>query len=162
MWLTFDVGNSAFKGAFFQDEHLVHSVRFPVEDAESPERLAKVLLLGIEGRPVLRAGCVSVVPELSASLESALERVTGIKLIHFDTSSRIPFELEYRTPQSLGSDRLAAAVAAHCLYGTSKNSGSGPVSGLDAGAATMFAQEALVALRACNGYQTPPGWQGSN
>ncbi len=32
--------------------------------------------------------------------------------------------------------------------------------GLDAGAATMLAQEALVALRTANGYQTPPGWQG--
>jgi len=32
--------------------------------------------------------------------------------------------------------------------------------GLDAGAATMLAQEALVALRTCNGYQHPKGWQG--
>jgi acetyl-CoA synthase len=32
--------------------------------------------------------------------------------------------------------------------------------GLDAGAATMLAQEALVALRTCNGYTTPPGYQG--
>ncbi|MGA2617505.1 MAG: acetyl-CoA decarbonylase/synthase complex subunit alpha/beta [Thermoguttaceae bacterium] len=32
--------------------------------------------------------------------------------------------------------------------------------GLDAGAATMLAQEALVALRTVNGYATPPGWQG--
>jgi acetyl-CoA synthase len=32
--------------------------------------------------------------------------------------------------------------------------------GLDAGAATMLAQEAMVALRTVNGYQTPNGWQG--
>ncbi|OHB68905.1 MAG: CO dehydrogenase/CO-methylating acetyl-CoA synthase complex subunit beta [Planctomycetes bacterium RBG_13_63_9] len=32
--------------------------------------------------------------------------------------------------------------------------------GLDAGAATMLAQEALVALRTLNGHQMPPGWQG--
>ncbi len=32
--------------------------------------------------------------------------------------------------------------------------------GLDAGAATMLAQEALVALRTVNGYQHPKGWQG--
>jgi acetyl-CoA synthase len=32
--------------------------------------------------------------------------------------------------------------------------------GLDAGAATMLAQEALVALRTVNGHQMPPGWQG--
>jgi acetyl-CoA synthase len=32
--------------------------------------------------------------------------------------------------------------------------------GLDAGAATMLAQEALVALRTVNGQVTPPGWQG--
>lgn len=32
--------------------------------------------------------------------------------------------------------------------------------GLDAGAATMLAQEALVALRTVNGYTTPPGYQG--
>lgn len=32
--------------------------------------------------------------------------------------------------------------------------------GLDAGVATMLAQESLVALRTVNGYQTPPGWQG--
>jgi len=32
--------------------------------------------------------------------------------------------------------------------------------GLDAGAATMLAQEVLVALRTANGYETPPGWQG--
>ena len=32
--------------------------------------------------------------------------------------------------------------------------------GLDAGAATMLAQEVLVALRTVNGHVTPPGWQG--
>ena len=32
--------------------------------------------------------------------------------------------------------------------------------GLDAGAATMFAQEALVALRTANGHETPAGYQG--
>ncbi len=32
--------------------------------------------------------------------------------------------------------------------------------GLDAGVATMLAQEALVALRTANGYVTPPGYQG--
>ncbi len=32
--------------------------------------------------------------------------------------------------------------------------------GLDAGAAAMLAQEALVALRTVNGYQTPAGYQG--
>jgi len=32
--------------------------------------------------------------------------------------------------------------------------------GLDAGAATMLAQEALVALRTVNGHQMPDGWQG--
>ncbi len=32
--------------------------------------------------------------------------------------------------------------------------------GLDAGAATMLAQEVLVALRTANGYQTPHGYQG--
>ena len=32
--------------------------------------------------------------------------------------------------------------------------------GLDAGVATMLAQEALVALRTVNGYQTPSGYQG--
>jgi acetyl-CoA synthase len=32
--------------------------------------------------------------------------------------------------------------------------------GLDAGAATMLAQEVLVALRTVNGQQMPPGWQG--
>jgi len=32
--------------------------------------------------------------------------------------------------------------------------------GLDAGAATMLAQEVLVALTTVNGHVTPPGWQG--
>ncbi len=32
--------------------------------------------------------------------------------------------------------------------------------GLDAGAATMLAQEALTAMRTLNGHATPPGWQG--
>jgi acetyl-CoA synthase len=32
--------------------------------------------------------------------------------------------------------------------------------GLDAGAATLFAQEALVALRTVEGHRMPPGWQG--
>jgi len=32
--------------------------------------------------------------------------------------------------------------------------------GLDAGAATLFAQEALVAIRTADGHEMPPGWQG--
>lgn len=135
MWLAFDIGNSATKGAIFDGEHLVQTFRYRAEDADSPERLAKMLLLSIEGRPVSRAGCVSVVPSRTDSLATAMRRVTGLELQRFDTHSALPFKLLYETPETLGSDRLAAAVAAFGLYGNTDDGSPRPVIAVDAGTA---------------------------
>jgi len=109
--LALDVGNTTVKAARW-DGAWSEIARFPSEDASSEtwaERLRDVAS-GAE-----RSGIASVVPRLTGRLAEAVEAVTGATPVVVSTSLPLPFRLAYATPQTLGTDRLAAAVAAHAL-----------------------------------------------
>lgn len=77
---------------------------------------------------------VSVVPEVSASIRGLLQSTRpDVSVFEVSPGCRIPFEMGYRTPATLGNDRLAAASAAWMEYAN----GSAVVV-IDAGTAVTF------------------------
>ncbi len=138
MILVFDIGNTATKGAFFDGDRCVHLFRLAARDLRSSERLHETLAALSARFEVSDIGCVSVVPEAADRLESAIGSAFGHELKRLTTASPVPLKMEYETPETLGADRLAAAVAAHILYGTAPDGSSRPVVAVDAGTAVNY------------------------
>ncbi|MEM1116832.1 MAG: type III pantothenate kinase, partial [Bacteroidota bacterium] len=124
-FLALDAGNSSVKAAVW-DGGWGEAVRWPSDAASEAvwaERLRR-LGAGIDG-----AGLASVVPDLTPVLAEAVRIAFGTEAVAISADLPLPFRMAYRTPHTLGADRLAAAVAAHAL------AGGRAVVALDAGSA---------------------------
>ncbi|MEM1218043.1 MAG: type III pantothenate kinase [Bacteroidota bacterium] len=106
MHLAIDVGNTRTKIALFESEKLVHLEKVPLLTEEwfaqwaynhSPK---KAILSSVGTRN----------PALIAELQARYP------LIVLDHQTPLPIANEYRTPETLGKDRVAAVVGAFQLY----------------------------------------------
>ena len=119
--LAVDAGNSSTKAARW-DGAWSDVLRLPAD--APPDAVTDALhALG----PVDVAGLAAVVP--AAALRRAIGDATGHAPHVVSARSSLPFRLDYATPDTLGADRIAAAVAAHALVPHR------PVVALDAGTA---------------------------
>ena len=128
MWLTIDMGNSAIKGAAFVGERLEDAWRLALSEPWEPQ-LSAILR---RSRPE-RVGFASVAPQLTDRVKALVARETGAPIQEVHHRMRLPFDLAYRTPESLGPDRLAAAAAAWRNHGGAKATVA-----IDAGTAVTF------------------------
>lgn len=102
--LIIDIGNSSAKVATFEGDNLVEHIR--VEHAELPTWLRTNAM----GSDIERAIVSSVVP-LSDELEQAIERLP-YPCLRMSAQLKMPFCIAYKTPDTLGPDRLAAVAEA--------------------------------------------------
>lgn len=108
MNLAIDIGNTHIKAAVFEEGLLVETFKSKTADAAFVEQvfaaypaIGKAILASVRGR--------------NAEVEEALDRrVKGF--LRFDTAMPVPLKSKYATPQTLGQDRLAAAVGANAIY----------------------------------------------
>ena len=105
MWLTLDIGNSGLKAGLFDEERLVRHQTWPTES-----RFESELRTWIGEDAVTRIGLSSVVPAIS-------ERIRRAGTLTVSHAVNLPFTIEYERPELLGTDRIAAAVAAWMRYG---------------------------------------------
>ncbi len=113
-WLALDLGNSALKGGLFEAGRLVHTFR--VAGANAAELQQQLTAALSEFRPT-RAAMASVVPARTPVVQETVQQLTGVRPVLIGPDWHLPFTLAYETPHTLGTDRLAAAVAAWTLYG---------------------------------------------
>lgn len=120
MWLTLDIGNSALKGGLFDDEQIEHVFHVELSPALREDAAAWRARLTDElaAFTITRIGITSVVPAITAHVKAGLRATTDAPAQRIDATCRLPFELDYATPGTLGADRLAAAAAAWTRYGT--------------------------------------------
>lgn len=104
MNLVIDIGNTAAKIAVFDGEELIE---ISYEAQHSLDSLKE-----ISQRFPLRQGIIASVISLT---DVMLQQLNGlnIRLIHLTAKTPIPINNLYKTPQTLGVDRLAAVIAAH-------------------------------------------------
>ena len=106
MNLTFDIGNTAAKWATFEGDTLVASGRLEIEgcglEAVSGE------WKDVEHAMLCASGDATAFVEQLAKLPFSLTTLTS------DTP--LPIKLDYKTPATLGPDRLAAACGAWALH----------------------------------------------
>lgn len=106
MTLIIDVGNSRSKFVAFDGDVLFAA---EAQDGNTLHGLRRFC----EGRS-FEAAIVSSVVDLSAAARAELDGL-GCPVTELTPQTATPLGNAYRTPQTLGTDRLAAAVAAHVL-----------------------------------------------
>ena len=106
MKLIIDIGNTVAKLVAFDGDEPVEEVR------TSNESLAA--LGAFAAKYAFTHGIVGAVRELTPQAEERLQAL-HTPLLRFTSSTPVPITNRYRTPQTLGSDRLAAAVGARSL-----------------------------------------------
>jgi len=114
VFLAIDVGNSAVKGGLFDGTELVRVFSVPEGAGETWEAVLAPHLddVSIEG-----VGVASVVPATTEAVTAALGAYTDATPVHVRPGMRLPFRLDYETPDTLGMDRLAAAAGGWTRYG---------------------------------------------
>ncbi len=106
MNLIIDIGNSEAKLALFDGDKLIEVFR------ESNRSLDRLPILCT--RYLVERGIVSSVITPNETVCRQLKRLT-FPLLELDFQTPVPITNLYQTPQTLGMDRLAAAVATHWL-----------------------------------------------
>ncbi len=106
--LSVDLGNSSCKYAVSCDGALCSFIR---DGGENMAVTAKTLLNGEKPDMV-------VLSSVRSDNDSCLEALSSLggRLIVLSSETPLPIRLDYGTPQTLGADRIAAAVAAHAIF----------------------------------------------
>ena len=100
--LIIDIGNSSAKVSLFEGETLTEHTR--VEHTELPE----LLVQKAHDSSIVHAIVSSVIP-VSEAIGQAIETLP-YPCLRMSATLRLPFRIAYKTPETLGPDRLAAVV----------------------------------------------------
>ena len=112
MNLVVDIGNNFFKLGIFENSNLVFSF-FDKNDKIDVE-IEKI----IRSYSKITSALISNVS--SIKINHILNKL-NIKIYELDSTFIFPFKLNYKTPETLGNDRLALAAAATILFPNSNN-----------------------------------------
>jgi type III pantothenate kinase len=123
MNLTIDQGNSSTKIGFFDKGKLISSHKLVFLDKNSLSEL-------VNKHPPDNVIISSVTNETGMP-EQFFHDIPG-KFIIFDNDTLIPIENRYKTPETLGKDRLAAVIGAATMYPDT------PLLVIDAGTAITY------------------------
>jgi type III pantothenate kinase len=104
--LVIDIGNTLTKIAVFRQDELVQAEQYQSADAET--------LLGLVDKYNIGEGIISSVKKEAEDWREAIGERINLK--YFSTGMATGINILYKTPETLGVDRLAAVIGAHQLY----------------------------------------------
>ena len=102
MNLVLDFGNTRIKGAIFNGEQITNYFSYRNDEFEKILNFDEIL-------EIKRIGITSVIN----TPDSFIKRINelGIPVMIIDDTTKLPIDLKYDTPQTLGADRICNAVA---------------------------------------------------
>lgn len=116
--LTIDRGNTAIKGALWTPDGSIAASDKGDESVTAGE-LARALLQKAGGDRIGRAVyCTVVATDRADDLESLSPLCTDVT--DLNASTPMPIAIDYRSPDTLGADRIAAALGAVALAGSGR------------------------------------------
>ena len=123
MNLIVDIGNTSAKLAVFENGELKESVRCSNQTLEALPALCQ--------KYTIRKGIVSSVVSLTDEIRQVLDG-QSFPIMVFNHQTPIPIRNLYKTPETLGMDRLAAVIGAYTMQP------SHPILVIDAGTCITF------------------------
>jgi len=112
MLLTIDIGNSSIKAAIFDKDKLLHHFR-------EKELLNFISIM--KGHSLENVAICSVVPQLTKSLAEEIRKEFNITPFILAKDIKSNIKIEYRTPATLGIDRLCSVEGAFFLFKNSED-----------------------------------------
>lgn len=107
MNLAVDIGNSCIKIGVYENDKVVTITKFLHEEFSMSK---------IENFEIKNAAISSVVPYLTDIVIESIEKKIKIKPHLIKASSKFNLKLDYRTPESLGIDRICGAEGAFAQF----------------------------------------------
>ena len=107
MNLVLDIGNTRIKAGIFNNSVLIHHSFYSKNSSSDIKRL-------IQEYPDLKFAIVSSVLNHSKELTNMVSH--KLNCIEFNQSTKIPIKNLYKSPDSLGNDRLAGAVGGYSKF----------------------------------------------
>ena len=104
--LVIDIGNTLIKIAVFRHDELVHNAHYSTLEAET--------LINLIDQYQVNKAIISSVRKETESWRGTLEKKIDVK--YFNAGMTAGVHNQYKTPQTLGLDRLAAVIGAKQLY----------------------------------------------
>lgn len=133
MLLVADIGNTQTHMGVYDGEQLKQSWRLSTRSTDTADEVfasLRALIAGYaEVLPIDQVAIASVVPPLSAEWAAAARQLCGCEPLLLSHETHTGLSYAYDTPEEIGADRIADAVAAVHLYGA-------PVIVVDFGTAT--------------------------
>ena len=105
MKLIIDIGNTAFKTALFKDKQLITSAIFKECTLQN--------ILVFVGKQPISDTIISSVRPVDTNLEKIIQHFDACVL---NENTSVPITIDYKTPKTLGRDRIAAVVGASFLF----------------------------------------------
>ncbi|MFT4524750.1 MAG: type III pantothenate kinase [Granulosicoccus sp.] len=100
--LTLDIGNTSTSAAIFNGAEIVIQAKI-----QKPEELERILVnYRISACAVSNVNADDQIPQV----------IRALSPITVDHKTNLPITVEYSTPETLGSDRICAAIGGHALY----------------------------------------------
>lgn len=109
MILAIDIGNSSIKMGLIDSFTIVKTYT-------SKELNEDDLKDFINGYEVTAAGLASVVPDQTPLIQKWLSKISDGPLLVVNPDLKLPFDMGYLSPETLGADRLAVAAAGQTLF----------------------------------------------
>ena len=108
MNLILDIGNTFMKIAVFNGDELIFKSKI------SPENFTSEFQNLTKEYPDLEFSIISATGKIPSGLVDQLE--SRLQVVHFSHESKVNFNNNYKTPQTLGLDRIALTAAAAGFY----------------------------------------------
>lgn len=133
MILAIDVGNTSTELALLNEEngYALSTHRYSSKAEKTAEYHKNNIALFTKNKVVSGIVISSVVPEISAFLETACRDLFVVNPLFVNSEIKTGLNIKYDNPQKLGADLIAVAVGAVCEYGA-------PAIVVDVGTATTF------------------------
>lgn len=123
MFLAIDIGNSKIKCGLFDRDDLVLTVEMKSDPTASVAAYRHSLRSRLGDLTPTEAGISSVVPTLTEKIVKAVRDDFMVPVSVVGPNHDPPFEVDYVPAESLGADRLCAAVAAFMRYARKDHGG---------------------------------------
>lgn len=107
MNLAIDIGNSSFKAGVYDRNR---KIKVKYSGIESEDSLAAIM-----SGYIIRKAIISTVKKDRSMISEYLRR-SGVEISFLDYRTHLPFRIEYQSPGTLGTDRIAAVAAAYKLF----------------------------------------------
>jgi type III pantothenate kinase len=115
--LVVETGNTTTGFTVIRERVVVRTSRISTESLALTERPELLLQPLVAEYPDMRdAVLCSVVPTVSAMLQEVLSQLLQGTVLHISSSLRLPFVLQYESPEAFGADRIALCAAGRKLF----------------------------------------------